>query len=114
MNRQKEVSDRLNRFRFADFATPGEDLARTLEHITEYINKNVPIALQADRNDSVKARLLHNANHGTAWAHHAKGRISTSATYEQMAVALAKSICDEAELEEGLAQNRRNLRGSHS
>lgn len=113
LNRQKEVSDRLNRLRLADLATPGEDPATTLERKTSYIDQHVPIALRANQNDAAKDRFLHNATLGTTWAHHVKGRISASANYGRMAVALATSIHDEAELEEVLAQNIRNLRGSY-
>lgn len=58
INRQKDVSDWLNKLRFADFTTPGEDLATKLALITSYTDKNLPIALQEDRNDAAKARFL--------------------------------------------------------
>lgn len=71
----------LHTLRFADFDTPGEDPAKTLEHITAYINKNTPIALPSDQTDAAKAQFLSNTIRGQTWTLHAKGRISASATY---------------------------------
>lgn len=113
INRQKEVSDRLHSLRFADFETSGEDPATTLERITAYIDKHVPIALSSDQTDAAKARFISNATRGQSWALHAKGRISASATYERTAQAFATSIRDLAEHEEGRTLSRRNRRGTH-
>lgn len=49
-------------------------------------------------------------NQRTTWEHHAKERKTATATYVRTAQALTTSIRDEAELEEGLAMNCRNMR----
>lgn len=113
VNRQKEVSDRLHSLRYADFDTPGEDPATTLERIIDYVDKHTPIALPSDQTDAAKARFLSNATRGQTWALHAEGRISSSATYERTAQALATSIRDLAEHEESRSLQRKNKKGAN-
>lgn len=105
INRQKEASDRLFSMRYGDFHTKGESPATTLDRITAYIDKMAVLALPVDRTDQAKARFVSNVTRGQTWAYHAKGRLSTTASYDRVVQAFVQSIRDRADLDEG-RQNR--------
>lgn len=114
VNMQKEASDRLHSLRYVDFDTRAEDPATILERITACIDKHTPIALPSDQTNEAKARFLSNGTRGQTWALNAKGRISTSATYERTAQTLLTSIRDMAEHQKGKLLSRRNDRGPNN
>lgn len=113
MNRRKEVSDRLHSLRYEDLDAPGDAPANIIERIKVYIDKHTPIEMESDQTDEAKARFFSTTTRGQEWDLYAKGRISTSETYERTAKALATSIKNMAEHEEGRSQHKRNKRSSY-